>query len=492
MICISIYQESRRFALADMLNAARQCDLLEVRLDKFGKAPEVGELLTAKPKPVIFSLRRPQDGGDWDGTEEERLAILRQCIVAGADYVEIELDVAGQVRKFGPTRRVISYTNLQETPAHIGEIYADATTKYPDVIKLVTRADTPEQAWPLVQILAKAPVPTVIVGVGPSGLMLSLLGRMIGAPWTYAALERGMESYPGQPTVEALKSIYRYPEIDKKTRFVGVIGSGERERVVVAMINTALAHLQMHRRCLPIEVGDLKVFRKVCEAVRASHVLVDEEHRLAVRSIVTQWQGAAAHVRAADLIAPQGDKCVGVLILDRAVVSVLTSVLKQQYPGDNPLQGRTCLIAGINPLSKAVAQRIARHGGVLIITDRDRTAAGLLAQELQCRVIQYEALYSTLHDVLVYSGESGPAAARDKGLHAGYLRPGMAVVDLTSPLNLSPLLREAAGRSCLIVPPAQVLLEQTAQHFKLVTDKEPPHDVLRQTLEAMVSPDEEE
>ena len=37
MICISINQESRRFALVDMLNAAKQCDLLEIRLDRFEK-----------------------------------------------------------------------------------------------------------------------------------------------------------------------------------------------------------------------------------------------------------------------------------------------------------------------------------------------------------------------------------------------------------------------------------------------------------------------
>ena len=112
---------SRRLALADMLNASRQCDLLEVRLDRFGKAPEVGEMLAVKPKPVIMSCRRPSDGGLWDGSEDERLAILRQCIVSKADYVEIELDVAHQIRKFPPAKRVISYTNLQETPANIAD-----------------------------------------------------------------------------------------------------------------------------------------------------------------------------------------------------------------------------------------------------------------------------------------------------------------------------------------------------------------------------------
>src|SRR5262249_26996367 len=155
-----INQESRRLALVDMFNAAPQCDLLEVRLDRFGKAPELGELIANKPKPVIMSCRRAQDGGHWDGSEDERLAILRQCIISKADYVEIELDVADQIRRFPPTQRVISYTNLRETPSDIAEIYEEAQKKNADVIKLVTLTRTPEEAWPLVQILAKPRVPT--------------------------------------------------------------------------------------------------------------------------------------------------------------------------------------------------------------------------------------------------------------------------------------------------------------------------------------------
>src|SRR5712691_8999936 len=229
MICISIAQESRRMALADMLNAARQCDLLEVRLDRFGKAPDFGELLQAKPKPVIMSCRRNQDGGDWQGTEAERLALLRQCIISKADYVEIELDAADQIRPFPPAKRVISYTNLRETPSDIADIYEEARGKHPDVIKLTTLARTPEEAWPLVQILAKPSVPTVVVGLGKPGVMLTVLGKKIGAPWAYAALERGMEAYPGQPTVHDLETVYHYRAVERGTRLIGVTGFGERE-----------------------------------------------------------------------------------------------------------------------------------------------------------------------------------------------------------------------------------------------------------------------
>jgi 3-dehydroquinate dehydratase / shikimate dehydrogenase len=163
MICVSIALDSRRMALADMLTSARQSDLLEVRLDRFAKARDVGELLAHKRKPIILSSRRRQESGEWEGPEEERLALLRQCIVNKADYVEIERDIADQIRPFPPTKRVITYTNCRKTLPDILDIYAEAKAKQPDVIKIVTLARTPEEAWPLLQILAKPALPTVVV-----------------------------------------------------------------------------------------------------------------------------------------------------------------------------------------------------------------------------------------------------------------------------------------------------------------------------------------
>jgi len=498
VICISIAQESRRFALVDMLNAARQCDLLEVQLDRFGKAPDVGELLDNKPKPIIFCCRRPRDGGHWDGTEEERLAILRQCIVSKADYVEIELDVADQVRRFPPCKRVISYTNLQETPADLAAIYAQAQTKSPDVIKIVTRAQTPEEAWPLVQILGKPQVPTVVVGLGPSGPMLTLLAGRMGAPWAYAALERGMEAYPGQRTVSDLHSVYHYQAIGKGTRFVGVIGSGERELLCVALVNAALAQLQLPQRCLPLEVGSLRLFRKMIEAVKLSSVLVDQEHQKSIIEMTSQLQGAAERVGVVDLIAHQDEQWKGFLMLDRAVVAALELTLRQKSKSDRPLEGRTVMIAGLNPLSRAVAQRLARKGVLLVVTGRDPAAAHSLAHELNCRHVRLEALYTTLHDVLLSGPDEVDPAVRtalsgkEGAVHPGYLKSGMTVVDLHTPLRRTELLREAALRGCGVVPPTTVLLEQVLALVKLITGKDVAPEPLRQLLDNLYIEEEEE
>ena len=328
-----------------MLNAARQCDLLEVRLDRFGKSPEVGELLSVKPKPVIMSCRRPRDGGLWEGTEEERLALLRQCIISKADYVEIELDVADQIRPFPPAKRVISYTNRSETPDDIAEIYAEAQTKKPDVIKLTTLARTPEEAWPLVQIMARPAVPTVVVGLGSPGVMLSILGAKIGAPWTYAALERGMESHPNQPTVADLVDSYHYRAINRSTRLIGVTGFSDRERATAAALNAAFAHLDMPIRCLPMGVGSVRLFRKVSEAVKLAGAVIDSEHRGAIMEMGASLAPSAARTQSADLLLYKDNVWHAHDTQISATVAALESALASRTPSDKPLRGRIVAIA---------------------------------------------------------------------------------------------------------------------------------------------------
>jgi 3-dehydroquinate dehydratase/shikimate dehydrogenase len=494
MICISINQESRRLALVDMLNAAPQCDLLEIRLDRFGMAPGLGELLAAKPKPVIMSCRRKEDGGHWDGSEEERLALLRQCIVSKADYVEIELDAADQIRPFPPAKRVIAYTNLKETPADIADIYAEAQTKKPDVIKLTTLARTPEEAWPLVQILAKPPVPTVVVGLGKPGVMLALLGRKIGAPWAYAALERGMEAWPGQPTVEDLRDVYHYGAFEKGTRLIGVTGFGERDAATVSVHNAVLAHHNLPARCLPLGVGSVRLFRKVIEAVKLAAVVVDEENEGTLMDIVGEALPSAQLAQAADVLLYKNDKWHGHHTGCQAALAALAGVLKAKSGVDDPLKGRIVAVVGLGGLARALAGELGRRGANVILASHQKKAVQDAAQVLGCRHIQFEALYSTMHDVLIVCDEEKeeskgrPGAA---GVHPGYLKAGMTVLDLTAGLRRSALVREAEVRGCGVVAPRELFLDRLDLQGRLFTGKQTPREVLAQGLPRRLREEEE-
>ena len=484
MICVSINQESRRLALADMLNAARQGgDLIEVRLDRFGKAPDVGELIAKKPRPVIFTCRRPADGGQWDGTEEERLAILRQCIVSKADYVEIELDVADRIRPFPPSQRVIAYTNLRETPSDILDIYDEARSKKPDVIKLVTLARTPEEAWPLVQILARASVPTVVVGLGKPGVMLAVLGKKLAAPWGYAALERGMEAYPGQPTVSDFDEIYRFREIGKGTRLVGVTGFTEQAQLTAAALNAAFAHEQLAFRCLPLAVGDLHIFRKIIDAAKLAAVVVDAEHQAAMADVAVELHGPSKSAHTVDLLVHKGDAWHGALTASAASLAALSAKLREKHSTDAPFKDRIVLIAGINAAAKALAGEVQRAGGGVILASHKKKAGQQAAQQLGCRFAGFDAIYTIMHDVLaVCDEERDDPASHGAGIHAGYLRPGMIVMDLTAGAVRSELLREAELRGCLTVLPLDLLISLLEQQARVLAGKTIPREVIAQAI----------
>ncbi len=483
MICISINQESRRLALADMVNAKHFGDILEVRLDRFGNSPDIGDLMSAKgKKPVIMVCRRPDDGGFWDGTESERLAILRQCIISKAEYVEIELDAADDIRPFPPSKRVISYTNLRETPTDILDIYEEMKSKRPDVIKLVTLARTPEEAWPLVQILAKASVPTVVVGLGKPGLMLSVLSKKIGAPWVYAALERGMEAYPGQPTAADLESIYRLQDIEKSTRLIGVTGFSDRDQITVAALNALFHAMEMPYRCLPIGVGNLKILRKIMEACKLAGAVVADEHQASILDMDLELHGLAKELQTADVVIHKGEDWHGVHLANKAWMKALKNLVATRYGTTDPLKGRLVMIAGVNPTAKVIAREIIRAGGNVILASRDKKAGQAAAQQLSCRFIATDALYGTMHDALVVCQNAIDERTGKTELHPGYLNPGMFVMDLTAGVRRTDFLREAESRAVKIVQPLELTLDVLELQAKTLIGKDIPRDLLRTAI----------
>jgi 3-dehydroquinate dehydratase/shikimate dehydrogenase len=480
MICISINQESRRLALVDMINSARQCDLLEIRLDRFGMAPELGEILSRKPTPVIMSCRRRQEGGHWDGSEAERLALLRQCIVQKADYVEIEVDVADQIQRFPPTKRVIScYIKPDDSAQDIVARYTEAQSKDPDVIKLTSEVRTPEEAWPFVQILSKPPVPTVVVGLGKSGVMLAALAKKVDSPWSYAALEKGMEAYPGQPSVHELKTVYHFDKIGRKTRLVGVTGFGNREYLTVAGLNAALAHLGLGARCLPLGVGSARLFSKVIDAVKLAGVVIDYNHQRMLCSLAAEQHPSAKFAGAVDLLVEKGEHWQGYYSTPQAAVNALAHVLKGRSKADDPLASRMALLIGMNPVARTIAADLQHRGASVILASHDKKAAQQAAHELGCRFVQLEAVYTTLHDTLIFcDAEKDDRARGDAGdLNVGVIRSGSTVMDLTADARRTELLLEAQKRDAHIVRPRDVLIGQLQLQTKLLSGQDVPADV---------------
>jgi 3-dehydroquinate dehydratase/shikimate dehydrogenase len=321
-----------------------------------------------------------------------------------------------------------------------------------------------------------------VVGLGKPGVMLAILSRKLGAPWVYAALERGFESFPGQPTVDDFLKIYRLQDIQKNTRLIGVTGFGDREQITVATLNAVFAHQNLPFRCLPLGVGNMKTFRKIMEACKLAGAVIDAEIQAKILEIQPELHGVAKETQAADVLIYKNESWHGMHTAAQAWTEALKNALKKRYPVDNPLKDRFVLLAGLTGAAQVIAREVQRQGGNAIIASGNKKASSAVAAAIGCRYVGFEALYATMHDVLVACDEEKDEKTGKGGIHPGYLKPGMTVMDLTAGARVSELLKGAQMRGCEIVDPLTLLIESLQLQAKTLTGKSVSPDVVRAAI----------
>ena len=188
-------------------------DLFEVRIDLVGDGWP--ELVKQFSKPWVACNRSADEGGQWRGNEARRVEKLLQAIELGADIVDIEL----RTRNLGKivrlikrrTRCLLSSHNLERTPPlnEMKEIVQRLLKSGADMGKIITTARGFEDNLTVLQLISEFPSTKLIsFAMGPLGSISRILCPLVGGDFTYASIEQGSESAPGQITVQKLARIY--------------------------------------------------------------------------------------------------------------------------------------------------------------------------------------------------------------------------------------------------------------------------------------------
>jgi len=114
------------------------------------------------------------------------MMMLREAIALGADYVDLEEDIAGKVPRYGKTKRIVSHHNFRNTPDDLDALHASMLEHDPDVVKIATMAQKPTDNVRMLELVKNAKIPTVGMCMGDIGTPSRILGAKFGAPFTYA------------------------------------------------------------------------------------------------------------------------------------------------------------------------------------------------------------------------------------------------------------------------------------------------------------------
>jgi len=475
MICISVTPESRQLAKVDIYNAANQCDLVEVCLDRLQKEPDVKDMISGSKKPILVSCRHPEEGGHFDGTEDERMALLRQAILAEPAYIELDPLTAQKIPRFGKTQRVVSFASQTRPLGNIEEAFDEAVRCKADVIKFTWPTETLESAWPLLAVVSqKRALPVVGLGLGRSGLTFSLLGRKYGSPWIYAALEKGMEAFPGQPTVGDLDNIYRWRQVDAKTRFIGIAGAGVAEVATSKILNAAFDKLGMNTRCLPLDFKSMEQLPKMLDILKIPAIIATPSMGRRLMGLATKGDEISTQAELCDVVIKQAEGWQAHNLIWKPALRALEAAIGRKSADDRPLDRKNAMILGSGGLAVSLAHGVKKRNGLVSIASGDEVEAQKIAQTADIRYVPSAKVYETLVDVVVVTVPNMDHGTKKSPINPSMFRAGMTVMDLSELPDVSPLIDEARMRGCKVVEPAEVFADYIGGLFKSLTGQDLP------------------
>jgi len=482
MICVPLVSPNRGQLLEDLAQAAQVADLVEFRLDHMpGARPR--DLLALGRLPAIFTCRRQADGGRWQGSEADRLALLQEAADCGADYVDVEVDAAaGLPRRLG-TRLIVSYHNFEETPEGLDTIYARVLEHKPEVAKVVTMAKDITDNLRLFRLLKKAALPTIAFAMGERGLVSRVLTRKFGGYLTFGALRRGAESAPGQLTAEELRSLYHYTEITPDTAIYGVIGSPIAHSLSPHVHNASFRGMGFDAVYLPFLVDDVVEFVRAFEAVPVSGYSVTIPHKVAVMEALDEVDPLARQIGAVNTVVRRDGELLGSNTDCPAAVSALAGALGGGGERESVLTGKRVVLLGAGGAARGIAYGLTSEGARLTILNRTAAKAVTLAGELGVQGGGLEGLADLACDVLVNTTSVGMhPRVQESIVPAGALHPGMVVFDAVYNPMKTRLLAEAEQAGCVTVSGVDWFVEQAALQFETWTEQPAPRDLMRRVV----------
>lgn len=217
-ICVSILPKNDLEAI-NLIEKAEtaQADLIEVRLDSLETSRKLSDLSAHTRTPLIATNKLLNEKGRFQGTEAERQKTLLDAAESGFEYIDVDLsnpklqDTIKNLKELG-AKPIVSFhkfdgaLSLTEMNAILEKQLASGAS----VCKIISKATKIQDNLAALNFVSEnsAKAKLVCFCMGAQGKISRLLSPVFGAFFTFASLEAGSETAPGQISIREMKSAY--------------------------------------------------------------------------------------------------------------------------------------------------------------------------------------------------------------------------------------------------------------------------------------------
>jgi len=197
---------------------------------------------------TLVTLRHPDQGGKFIGSEQERVAINRQVLAAGADIIDLEWETDASRELLAESAPMIlshhDFSGMPDT-AELASISDQMLAERPLAVKIVPTASTLSDAVKMLSwvdqsntISAKdgdTDIRRIGFAMGSAAACSRILTTAFGGPVTYTSF--GEPVAPGQIALHDLINVYRVMQLDRQSTLTAVVGTTSFSHQAVTELN---------------------------------------------------------------------------------------------------------------------------------------------------------------------------------------------------------------------------------------------------------------
>lgn len=514
-LCAPIMVDHPAQALADASAArAAGADLVEFRLDRFTDDRDAAVALVKDcPLPCIVTIRPSWEGGEYDGDDMHRIALIEHigvtCHGQGPAYFDVELAAYNRSANLRqkvnlvvdhpeqPRRTdaglILSSHDFQTRPADLTRrLQAMADYQGCRVVKLAWAARSLRDNLEAFEIIRQRTKPTIALCMGEYGLMSRVLAKKFGALLTFAAIDNSKGTAPGQPTIEELKSLYRWNKLNQDTQVFGVIGDPVAHSMSPAIHNAGFDAMGFNGVYLPMRIPpEYEHFKATVGSFLAERSLhfrgasVTIPHKQNLLRFAEEQGGEieplAKKIGAANTLTVRDDGSLYASNTDYA--AAIESVSNHQAEGDDFIRGAKVAVIGAGGAARAIVAGYKHCSARVTVFNRTQEKAIELARGFDADAAPIDSLKDAEFDILINCTPIGMHPNVDATPFPFEL-PGNRplVFDTIYNPTETRLLREAKAAGCVTVSGVEMFARQAAAQFERWTGMPAPIELFYQIV----------
>lgn len=420
-ICVSVCASNTDELIERIKRAAELADVIEIRFDKLDFA-ELEKTLEALKKikkkiaqPLLAAMHKtvqtcaadglsiPATGEVWekiiladvaemiDLYQGGTLAVVLESWNAADDWLPHFKPFMENVKK---SLFICSFHDFNGLPDDLEKNYQWMKKTPAGVLKFAVQADDVTDAlavWKLLQ-KAKAENKKIIpIAMGESGKWTRILSLAHGAFMTYAALDAGSETAPGQVSARDLTEVYRAKELNAETKVYGIVGGNTGYSMSPYIHNAAFKFHHLNSVFVPLQVQNLDAFmrRMVKPETREMELnfrgfAVTIPHKQEIIKHLDAIDETARKIGAVNTVKIENGKLFGFNTDAQGFVEPLRNAY-----GD--LKAAEVAVFGAGGAARACVYALKTAGAKVTIFARDAAKAENLANEFEARGAKFKA-----------------------------------------------------------------------------------------------------